>query len=73
MVKIINHIISECGKKVQEKYKTSTNWLVKYIHVELCKKFDSDHLNKWHMHNPESVLENETHKILRDFDLQTDH
>ena len=25
------------------------------------------------MHNPESVLENETHKFLWDFELQTDH
>ena len=25
------------------------------------------------MHNPDSVLENETHKILGDFDTQTDH
>ena len=25
------------------------------------------------MHNPESVLENETHKLLRDFEIKTDH
>ena len=25
------------------------------------------------MHNPEPVLENETHKLLKDFDIQTDH
>ena len=25
------------------------------------------------MHKPESVLEKETHKILRDFEIQTDH
>ena len=25
------------------------------------------------MHNPKSVLENETHKILWDFETQTDH
>ena len=25
------------------------------------------------MHNPESVLENETHKILCDFEIKTDH
>ena len=23
-----------------------------------------DHMNKWYMHNPESVLENDTHKLL---------
>ena len=25
------------------------------------------------MHNPESALENETHKFLSDFEIQTDH
>ena len=25
------------------------------------------------MHNPESVLENETHKLFWDFEIQTDH
>ena len=32
-----------------------------------------NHANKWFMHNPESVLENEAHKLLRDFERQTDH
>ena len=30
-------------------------------------------MNKWYMHNPESTLENEMHKILWDFVIQTDH
>ena len=25
------------------------------------------------MHKPESILENETHKILKDFEIQIDH
>ena len=29
-------------------------------------------MNKWYMHNPEYILENETHKILWDFEIQTD-
>ena len=43
------------------------------IHRELCKKLKSDHTNKWYMHNPASVLENVTHKLLWDFEIQTDH
>ena len=35
--------------------------------------FKFDHMNKWYMHNPESILENETHKILWDFEIQSDH
>ena len=29
--------------------------------------------NKWYMHKPEAVLENETHKIILNFETQTDH
>ena len=30
-------------------------------------------MNKWYMHKPESVEENEMHKVLWDFEIQTDH
>ena len=43
------------------------------IHWELCKKLKFDHTNKWYLHNPEFVQENETHKLLWDFEIQTDH
>ena len=43
------------------------------IHWELYKKFKFDHTNKCYMNNPESILENETHKILCDFEIQTNH
>ena len=29
--------------------------------------------NKWYMHNLAPVLENDTRKLLWDFDIQTDH
>ena len=45
----------------------------KGFHWEWCKKFTFDHTNKWYIHNPESVLENETQKLLWDFEIQTDH
>ena len=41
----------------------------KKVHWELCKKFKSDHINKWNKHNPESILENEKHKLLQIDDL----
>ena len=37
---------------------------------ELCHKFDFDHTKKSNMRNLESDQENETHKILRDFDIR---
>ena len=66
----INHIISELEQK---EYKTIQGWVGKVIYWELCKKFKFDHTNKWYRHNPTSLLENDTYKLLWDFNLQTDH
>ena len=68
----INHI-SECSKLAQKECKTRHDWVGKVIHWEMCKKFKFDHTNKWYMHNPAPVLENDTHKLLWDFDMHTDH
>ena len=57
----INHIISEFCKLVQKEYKARHDWVGKVIHWEMCKKFKFDHTNKWYMHNPAPVLENDTH------------
>ena len=43
------------------------------IHWELYKKLKFDHVNTWYIHNLESALKNETHKILWNFDIHTDH
>ena len=71
--KTIHHIISECIKLAPKVYKTRYDWVSKLIHWESCKKLKFDHTNKWYMHNTETVLENETHKVLRDFEIQADH
>ena len=39
----------------------------------MCKKFKFDHPNKWYMHNSVPILENDTRKLLWDFDIRTDH
>ena len=65
----INHIISKCSKLAQ---KARHDWVGKVIHWEMCKKFKFDHTNKWYMHNPAPVLENDTHKLVWDFNIQTD-
>ena len=69
----INHIISECSKLAQKEYKTRHNWVGKVMHWEIWKKFKFDHTNKWYMHYPTPVLENNTHKLLYDFNINTDH
>ena len=48
----------------KREYKTRNDCVRKVIHWDLCKKFKFDHMNKWYMHNLESVLENEMHKIV---------
>ena len=52
---------------------TKHDWAGKVIHCELCKIFKFCHSDKWYMHKPASVVENEMHKILCDFAMQTDH
>ena len=37
------------------------------------KKFKFVYTNKWYMHNPAPVRENDTHKLLLEFNMQTDH
>ena len=69
----INHIISDCSKLAQKEYEARHNWVGKVIHWEMCKKFKFDHTNKWYMYNPAPVLENDLHKLLWDFNIQTDH
>ena len=68
----INHIISECSKLAQKEYKARHDWVGKVIHWEMCRKFQFDHTNKWYMQNTAPVLENDTHKLLWDFNILTD-
>ena len=65
--------MSICSQLAQKEYKTWHDWVGKVIHWELCKRLKLDNSTKWHMHKPESVLENETHKILWNFEIQMDH
>ena len=56
----INHMISECCKLALKEYKARHDWVSKVIYWEMCKKFEFDHANKWDMHKPAPVLENNT-------------
>ena len=50
----------------QKKYESRNDWQRKVIHWELCKKLKFYHVDKWYIDKPESVMENDTHKILWD-------
>ena len=60
-------------KLVQKVYKPRHDMVEKVIHWELCKKLKLDQTTKWYMLKPESVLNNGTHTILKDFEIQTNH
>ena len=65
-------IISECSKLAQKEYKARHDWMGMVINWDMCKKLKFDHANKWYMPKPAPVLENDTHKLLCDFYIQTD-
>ena len=71
--KMINHIISECNKLALKEYKARHDCVGKVIYWEMCRKFQFDHTNKWYMPNIAPVLENDSHKLLWDCNIQTDH
>ena len=47
--------------------------LAKIVHWKLARKCSFKAGDEWYEHEPESVLENEDHKILWDFSFQTGH
>ena len=67
----VNPKVSECSKLARKEYQTRYNWVGTVIHWELREKFKFDYTNKWYIHNPAFVLENETHKLRWDFNFQT--
>ena len=59
----INRIISEYSNLAQWEYNMRHAWMGKVIHLELCKRFEFEHMN-----NPESVLE-----TVLENEIQMDH
>ena len=81
---VAEYIDQECCDKEQQKLdrgiiiiiiiiKTRYDCVGKVIHWELCRRLQFYYTTKWYMNKPKSVLQNEMHKILWDFKIQTDH
>ena len=62
---------SECSKLTQKEFNILPDCLGNVIPWELLNKLKFDHIVKWYIHKPESILENETHNVL--LELQTNH
>ena len=41
--------------------------------LKRTNNYNDNNTTKWYMHKPESIQDNETHKILWDFEIQTDY
>ena len=72
-LKSANHVLSECSKLAQKKYKRRHDWVGTKIHWELYRKYGIEVKQKWHEHKPEVVMKNDKCKILWNFTVQTDH
>ena len=63
----IDHIVSGCSKLAQKENKRRHDNLRKIVHWKFAKKCNFEAGDKWHEHEPESVLKNEDYKILVGF------
>ena len=68
----IDHIVSGCSELAEKEYKRRHDNLGKIVHWKLARRCNLEAGDKWHEHDPESVLENQDYKILWDFSIQTD-
>ena len=55
----VNHILGECNMLAQREYKRRHDCVGRKIH--------------WYEHQPDTVAENDSCKLLWDFNVQTDH
>ena len=69
----VNHIVSECNMLAQREYKRRHDCVGRKIHWELCRKYGLAASERWYEHQPETVIENDSCKLLWDFSIQTDH
>ena len=69
---MIDYIVRKCSKFAQIKHKNRRNWVGRVTYWELWKTHNFDQTTERYMHKPESLLENETQKVLWDFEKGMD-
>ena len=67
----ITHIISDCPKLIQNKYKRRHDRMGRAVHWDICRKKSFNFPEKWYKHKPLPCRENKSFKILWDFVIQT--
>ena len=69
----IQHVLCECEKLAQRKYKRRHDNVAKKVYWYLCRNSGIDHSEKWYEHIPKGAVENEEVKILWDINIQCDN
>ena len=67
----ITHIVSACSILARSQYRKCHDKIGTYVQWLLCRKYHLLCSDKWYTHKPQSVQENDEHKILWDFNIQT--
>ena len=70
----IAHVVSGCTTLAATSYLKRHNSVAKIIHLEVANKFNLVEVKepfKWYNYTPEKVLENESSKLLWDFQINT--
>ena len=60
----VAHVVSECSKLSQTKYKERHDKVARCIYWQLCGKFGLERASSWYEQKPEGVVESENFKIL---------
>ena len=66
------HLVSGCSKLAQKEYKRRHDKIATLIHWNILKEKGFPTEQQWYNHQPNTVTESATTKILWDFNIQTD-
>ena len=63
-IETVSHTVSECGKLAQNEYKQRHGSVGRYVSRQFCEKLGFNRARLWYEHEPESVVQNKSWKIL---------
>ena len=65
----VDHIVSGCEVLAKTEYISRHDKSAAYLHWKICQDHDSEVIEKWYEHKPESVTHNKDSKITIMWDL----
>jgi len=68
----VSHILTGCSQLAGTQYLARHNEVARILHRDMCVAYEIPVERKYWRHQPESVTENDTIKLLWDFEIQTD-